>query len=158
MLYEFCQLLWCSGIDWFYLYPSGLLHCHWGNIGAIVWLPHCLWIIPEKYGYPWNIYPVHIMSVPILLCLFIDWFYPYPSGFTHILQGYFTAIVAIMWLPQYQWSNPERYGSIIHTNLNKTICIFYGMYSIMVLGLVSLTVFPSQFKFNGNFLSLSSRF
>ena len=28
-----------------------------------------------------------------------------PGVFTHILQGYFTGIGAIIWLPQCQWSN-----------------------------------------------------
>ena len=32
------------------------------------------------------------------------------ANFTHILQGYFTGAGAIVWLPQYQWSNPEGYG------------------------------------------------
>ena len=30
--------------------------------------------------------------------------------FTHILQGCFTGTGAIIWLLQYQWSNPEGYG------------------------------------------------
>ena len=32
------------------------------------------------------------------------------AAFTHILQDYFTGTVAIIWLPQCQWSNPEIYG------------------------------------------------
>ena len=32
------------------------------------------------------------------------------ADITHILQGYFTGTGAIIWLPQYQWSNPEEYG------------------------------------------------
>ena len=31
---------------------------------------------------------------------------------THILQGCFTCIGAIIWLPQCQWCNPEGYGQI----------------------------------------------
>ena len=30
--------------------------------------------------------------------------------FTHIFQGCFTGTGAIIWLPQYQWSNPEIHG------------------------------------------------
>ena len=32
--------------------------------------------------------------------------------FSHILQGCFTRIGAIVWLPQFGWSNPEGYGKI----------------------------------------------
>ena len=59
--------------------------------------------------------------------------------FTHILQGYFTGTGEIMWLPQYQWRNPEGYGYIYSitwnhdnrwynhnkTKFNKIVCIFY---------------------------------
>ena len=30
------------------------------------------------------------------------------GNFTHILQGYFTGTGAIIWLPQWQWSDPEE--------------------------------------------------
>ena len=29
--------------------------------------------------------------------------------FTHFVQGYFTGTGTIIWLPQRQWSNPEKY-------------------------------------------------
>ena len=32
------------------------------------------------------------------------------NSFTHIIQGYFTGIGAIILLPQCQWINPEGYG------------------------------------------------
>ena len=32
------------------------------------------------------------------------------GDFTHILQGYFTGTGAILWLPQCQWSDPEKYA------------------------------------------------
>ena len=37
-----CVVLWL-GIDWFYPYPSGLHHLHWGN------LPQCKWCKTEEY-------------------------------------------------------------------------------------------------------------
>ena len=39
----------------------------------------------------------------------------------------------------------------------EMLCIIKG-YVNTIQGPVSLTVFPSQFKFDGNFVSLSSRF
>ena len=30
------------------------------------------------------------------------------DSFTHFVQGYFTGTGTIIWLPQYQWSNPEQ--------------------------------------------------
>ena len=32
-------------------------------------------------------------------------------NFAHVLQGYFTGIGAIIWLPQCLWSDPDEYGS-----------------------------------------------
>ena len=45
-----------------------------------------------------------LICMQFTLCIFsLDVF------FTHMLQGYFTGTGAIIWLPQCQWSNPERY-------------------------------------------------
>ena len=44
-----------------------------------------------------------------------------PVDFTHILQGHFTGTREIIWLPQYQRSNPEEYGYIINLNPPRTI-------------------------------------
>ena len=67
---------------------------------------------------------------------------------TRILQDYFTDTEAIFWLPRCQWCNPEEYEQIDHMNKHnktkhdKTICIFYGMYSTSVQGsILSLYVF-----------------
>ena len=39
-------------------------------------------------------------------------------NFTHILQGNFTGTGAIIWLPQFQWSNPDKYDEQAnHMNL-----------------------------------------
>ena len=40
---------------------------------------------------------------------------------THILQGHFTGTGAIIWLPQYQWNNPEQYGWIDYINPQRNI-------------------------------------
>ena len=49
-----------------------------------------------------------------MLCLLTKWFYPYPSGLPYRHW-------AIIWLPQCQWSNPEKYGQIDHMNLLSRI-------------------------------------
>ena len=41
--------------------------------------------------------------------------------FTHILQGYFTSTGTIIWLPQYQWNNPEESGFINHMTQIRTM-------------------------------------
>ena len=54
--------------------------------------------------------------------------------FIHIHQGCFAGTVAIVILPQCQWSNPDGYGEIsqcITTTEHskaKTVCIFLGIY------------------------------
>ena len=45
---------------------------------------------------------------------------------SHFLQGYLTdtgAVMAPIWLPQCQWSNPEEYEHIGHTNLQRMVNI-----------------------------------
>ena len=46
-----------------------------------------------------------------------------PVVFIYILQGYFTGTGAIVWLPvwlpQCQWSNPEKYEQILQQNPQK---------------------------------------
>ena len=56
------------------------------------------------------------------------------NQFTPMVQGYFTDTGAIIWLPQYQWSNPEQYGYndlVSHHNESqqstKTVCTFLQM-------------------------------
>ena len=45
---------------------------------------------------------------------------------THILQDCFTGTGAIMWLPQCQWSNPEKYGwNQLVLDHNKTLIVTY---------------------------------
>ena len=44
-----------------------------------------------------------------------------PVDFTHIPQGHLTGTREIIWLPQYQRSNPEEYGYIINLNPPRTI-------------------------------------
>ena len=41
---------------------------------------------------------------------------------THIPQGYFTGTGAIIWLPQCQWSNPEKYRWTYFMNLKWAVC------------------------------------
>ena len=58
--------------------------------------------------------------------------------FIHIHQGCFAGTGAIVRLPQCQWSKPDGYGKIspcITTtkhNKAKTVCIFLGIYCILV--------------------------
>ena len=41
-------------------------------------------------------------------------------NFTHLLQSCFTDTGAIIWLPQCQWSNPERYGWTTRMHSQRT--------------------------------------
>ena len=50
-----------------------------------------------------------------VLCCGLVWI-----GFIPILQGCFTGIGAITWLPQCQWSNPEEYDDRDHMNPIET--------------------------------------
>ena len=58
--------------------------------------------------------------------------------FIHIHQGCFAGTGAIVRLPQCQWSKPDGYGKIsqcITTTKHskaKTVCIFLGIYCIMI--------------------------
>ena len=57
----------------------------------------------------------------VLLWLCCDLLIDLCDLFAHILQGCFTGIGAIIWLPQCQWSNPEWYGwNLPAPNHNKT--------------------------------------
>ena len=68
----------------------------------------------------WHHKNKHINYVPynkhiVLLCFVLLWLYDVFSEdqcvlFSHILQDCFIGTGAIFWLPQCQWSNPERYG------------------------------------------------
>ena len=72
-----------------------------------------------------------------LLWLYIDWF-------SHIHQAYFTGTVAIKRLPQYQQTilmNMDKYFMWIHyerlhnhnkAKHNKTVCIFLGIFCILM--------------------------
>ena len=56
----------------------------------------------------------------------------------HILQGCFTGIGAVIWLPQWQWSNPEEYGKYpqILPNHNTTKCepcVYFMGYTVLAL-------------------------
>ena len=46
-----------------------------------------------------------------------------PVDFTHILQGYFTSTGAIIWLPQWQWSNSEEYRFMNHIHLINSVFV-----------------------------------
>ena len=58
--------------------------------------------------------------------------------FIHIHQGCFAGTGAIVRLPQCQWSKPDGYGKISQCitttkhNKAKTVCIFLGMYCILL--------------------------
>ena len=59
-------------------------------------LSFCFGIYAKKYGQGLS------FIIPCSALISID--------FTHLLQGYFTGIGAIVGLPQCQWSNPEEFG------------------------------------------------
>ena len=52
---------------------------------------------------------VHPKNYAHSLCFVVFCYVCYGLSFIHILQGCFTATGAIIWLPQWQWSNPEGY-------------------------------------------------
>ena len=56
----------------------------------------------------------HFVCIFLCLLLFVL------INFTHILQGYITGTGAIIWLPQCQWCNPEKYGLMHHMNTPLT--------------------------------------
>ena len=70
--------------------------------------------------------------------------------FIHIHQGCFAGTVAIVRLPQCQWSKPDGYGKIsqcITTTKHskaKTVCMFLGIYCMQVLW-VDRNVYQSSF-------------
>ena len=61
--------------------------------------------------------------------------------FTHIFQGYITGTGTIIWLPQCQWRNPERYGYngpiLYHNktqqNLNHEHFLGHTLYGLIML-------------------------
>ena len=56
-----------------------------------------------------TVYPIKctlVLTVSVIFSLLVE----LSDLFTHIFQGCFTGTGAIIWLPQYQWSNPEGYG------------------------------------------------
>ena len=68
---------------------------------------------------PYNLYMVWLWFGLLWLChwLPIDWH----DLFTHILQGYLSGTVIVVWLPWYQSSNNGRGGRYLTT----TKCILY---------------------------------
>ena len=73
--------------------------------------------------------------------------------FIHIHQGCFAGTVAIVRLPQCQWSKPDGYGKIsqcITTTKHskaKTVCIFLVIYCIfMTPGMETLSALPALYR------------
>ena len=64
-------------------------------------------VCAQYFRKTWNLCIVLSCSVSLWLH---NEFLCYES-FTHALQGYFTDIKAIVWLPKYQWSDPGVFFS-----------------------------------------------
>ena len=82
---------------------------HWVAVDYTLWLLKIN--THTRYCTAWcRVYPKNNAHNLCLCCILVL------GNFTHILQGYFTGTGAITWLPQCQWSNPEKYGKIHHQN------------------------------------------
>ena len=85
-------------------------------------------VYPKKYAYGF-----------VVLCFVVvmqSFIMNSHEVFIHIHQGCFAGTVAIVRLPQCQWSKPDGYGKIsqcITTTKHskaKTVCIFLGIYCL----------------------------
>ena len=63
-------------------------------------------VIPKKYGHA----PCFIVFCSGLVMMYI----------IHMIQGYFIVTEKTVWLPQWQWSNPDQYAWITHINAQRT--------------------------------------
>ena len=93
---------------------------------ATIFLQDSVTVYPKKYAHGF-----------IVLCFVVvmqSFIMNSHELFIHILQGCFAGTVAIVRLPQCQWSKPDVYGEIsqcITTTKHskaKTVCIFLGIY------------------------------
>ena len=93
---------------------SGIKTINWTlnneEVGATLWLD----LLREHYQHLKCNISYYICT---LFCCALFWFGYFTQflvdlcdNFTHILQGCFTGIGAIVWLLQCQWSNPEGHG------------------------------------------------
>ena len=64
---------------------------------------------------------MNIQAIRVLLCFCCGLV---SVNFNYIPQGYFTGTGAIIGLPKYQWSKPERYAKMNHKNLPGTHDMF----------------------------------
>ena len=125
--------------------------------------------------------PRNIHTVFVLVCfvVVIHWLiFPYPSGLLHWHCGNLTIAPVSAKQPWWIWINTSFefiMNDYITTTKQSTTkpCAYFLGYTVWCFGTIfkkiwpwihhdtemfSLTVFPSQFKFDGNYVSLSSRF
>ena len=90
---------------------------------------------------PCTVYPKKYAHGFVVLCFVVvmqSFIMNSHEVFIHIHQGCFAGTGAIVRLPQCQWSKPDGYGKIsqcITTTKHskaKTVCIFLGIYCILV--------------------------
>ena len=88
-----------------------ILCCVWvGPFGAKVKDKDFLlgpWYTTSQQLCPWFAQVIKLCFVMVMFWLMKPIF---------VLQGCFTVTGAIIWLPQWQWSNPEEYGCVIYKN------------------------------------------
>ena len=94
----------------------------------------------------WNtVYPKKYAHGFVVLCFVVvmqSFIMNSHEVFIHIHQGCFAGTVAIVRLPQCQWSKPDGYGKIsqcITTTKHskaKTVCIFLGIYCILTFHII----------------------
>ena len=96
----------------------------------------CCTVYPKKYAHGF-----------VVLCFVVvmqSFMMNSHEVFIHIHQGCFAGTGAIVRLPQCQWSKPDGYGKIsqcITTTKHskaKTVCIFLGIYCILLKSFVCL--------------------
>ena len=105
-----------------------------GGHGAIMGLEHnsrhCTWVDRE---HPIKYVP-SVVQCFVVMESSIDM--ESCETFIHILQGFFTGIGAIVWLPQCQRSNPDEYGynlALANNNRKRAngVCLLFGMHYVL---------------------------
>ena len=108
-------------------------------ISGIMNLPLFLWQNPDIFP-DYTVYPKKYAHGFVVLCFVVvmqSFIMNSHEVFIHIHQGCFAGTVAIVRLPQCQWSKPDGYGKIsqcITTTKHskaKTVCIFLGIYCML---------------------------
>ena len=99
--------------------------------------------VRPKCSFTWaTVYPKKYAHGFVVLCFVVvmqSFIMNSHEVFIHIHQGCFAGTVAIVRLPQCQWSKPDGYGKIsqcITTTKHskaKTVCIFLGIYCNSVI-------------------------